>query len=99
MQLPYRRQRRLRRIERGLRRSDPQLSAMLAIFAQLYASEVLVSPEQRVPVHRMAWLHGFVARLAAGLSGCAGALSHAASTAWRTASGGLGAAEHSTRTG
>src|SRR5512146_408868 len=99
MQLPYRRRRLLRRIERGLRRSDPELAAMLAIFAQLHASEVLAGPEQRVSVHRTAWLRDAVARLAAGLSGCAGALARAASTAWRTARGRLGAAEHSTRTG
>jgi len=99
MQLLYRRQRLLRRIERGLRRSDPELAAVLAIFAQLYAGEVLASPEQPIPVRRMAWLRGAVARLAAGLSGCAGALSHAASAAWRTARGRLGSAEHSTPTG
>ena len=99
MRLLYRRQRLLRRIECGLRRSDPELAAMLAIFAQLYAGEVLASPEQPIPVRRMAWLRGAVARLAAGLSGCAGALSHAASAAWRTARGRLGSAEHSTRTG
>jgi hypothetical protein len=100
MQFPYRRQRLLRRIERGLRRSDPQLAAMLAIFTQLCASEVLVSPEQQAPVHRAAWLRGAVARLAARLSGCAAALSRLARAAWRAARGRLGAAERSgTRTG
>ncbi len=98
MQLLYRRQRLLRRIECGLRRSDPELAAMLAIFAQLYASEVLASPEQRVPVRRMAWLRDAVARLVIGLFGCAGALSRGASAAWRTARGRRGDAEHSTRT-
>jgi hypothetical protein len=95
MQFPYRRQRLLRRIERGLRRSDPQLAAMLAVFAQLYASEVLASPEERATAHRMAWLGGAVSRLAAGLSSAAAALSRAARAAWRAARGRLGTAEHS----
>jgi hypothetical protein len=37
---------RLRAIERGLRRSEPHLAAMLALFAKLNAGEVIVSREQ-----------------------------------------------------
>jgi hypothetical protein len=92
MQIPYRQQqRRLRRIERTLRRSDPQLAAMLAIFVQLYASEVLISPEQPARVQRMAWLLGAVARLAA----CAHGLSRVARSAWRVARGRRGTSQPS----
>ena len=37
---------RLRRMERWMRRSDPHLAAMLAIFARLTAGEVIASIEQ-----------------------------------------------------
>ena len=37
---------RLRAIERGLRRSEPHLAAMLAIFAKLNAGEAIISREQ-----------------------------------------------------
>ncbi|MGH3297020.1 MAG: hypothetical protein ACRDP7_35020 [Trebonia sp.] len=95
MQAPYCQQRLLRRTERTLRRSDPQLAAMLAIFAQLYASEVLTSPEQHARVQRMTWLLGSVTCVAASLSACAGALSRVARATWRVARCGLGAAQHS----
>jgi hypothetical protein len=95
MQIPHNQQRLLRRIERRLCRSDPQLAAMLAIFAQLYASEVLTSPEQRARARRIAWLRGAVARLAVGLSACAGALSRAARAVGRITRGRIGAVQHS----
>lgn len=92
MQLPYHQQRLLRRIDRTLRRSDPQLAAMLAIFAQLYVGDVLTSPEQRPPARRAAWLFAAVAWLAIILSACAAVLSRAAG---RLTRGRLGAAQHS----
>jgi Protein of unknown function (DUF3040) len=95
MQIPYSQQRLLRRIERRLRRSDPRLAAMLAIFAQLYASEVLASPEQRARARWIAWLRGAVARLAVVLSACAGTLFRAARAAGRITRGRLGAVQHS----
>lgn len=91
MQLPYHQQRLLRRIDRTLRRSDPQLAAMLAIFAQLYVGDVLTSPEQRAPVHRAAWLFAAAGWLAIIMSACAAALSRAAG---RLTRGRLGAAQH-----
>jgi hypothetical protein len=59
MTIPYRQQWVLRRIGRRLRRSDPHMAAMLAIFARLYVGEVILSAEQtgRHPVRRaLAWL-------------------------------------------
>ncbi len=95
MQLPYHQQRLLRRIDRTLRRSDPRLAAMLAVFAQLYAGDVLASPEQRARVRRAARLLAAVAGLAARAGACAGALSRAARAACRVTRGRLGAAQHS----
>lgn len=92
MQLPYHQQRLLRRIDRTLRRSDPQLAAMLAIFAQLYVGDAPTSPEQRTPVRRAAWPFAAVAWLAIILLACAAALSRAAGGLTR---GRLGAAQHS----
>jgi hypothetical protein len=87
MQTPYRQQRRLWRIERTLSRSDPRLAAMLGIFAQLYADELLSSSEQEPGVRRRAWLLAAVIRLAGWLSACAAALSRVAGAAWRAARG------------
>jgi hypothetical protein len=59
MRIPCRYRRPLRRIERGLCRSDPHLAAMLVIFAQLYATEAIVSTEQaghRPAPRWLAWL-------------------------------------------
>ena len=101
MQIPYRQQqRRLRRIEHTLRRSDPRLAMMLAIFAELHVSDALASPEQRARAHgTAAWLLGAAAWLMA-LSACAGALARLVNAAWRVARGRLGAAQHSqARTG
>jgi Protein of unknown function (DUF3040) len=46
MTLPYRQRRRLRGIDRMLRRSDPDLASMLSIFGHLGAVEQLPSREQ-----------------------------------------------------
>jgi hypothetical protein len=45
--IPGRRRWVLWRLERGLRRSDPHLAAMLAIFARLTVGEAIASREQR----------------------------------------------------
>jgi hypothetical protein len=95
MQLPYHQQRLLRRIGRTLRRSDPQLAAMLAMFAQLHAGDVLEGPEQHARVRWVAWLLTAAAWLAASVSACAGALSRAAMAARRLARARLGVAQHS----
>lgn len=69
MSLPYHQQRRLRRIGRVLRGSDPQLAAMLSIFARLTAGERMPAREQLSPRRRGTWpllmrLLSLVARLA-----------------------------------
>jgi len=46
MRIPYRRHWLLLRMDRRLRRSDPHLAAMLAMFARLYAAETITSREQ-----------------------------------------------------
>ena len=51
MILSYRQQHQLHRIETGLLRSDPQLTAMLGVFGRLSAGEVMPSWEQ-VPTRR-----------------------------------------------
>lgn len=50
-----------------MRRSDPQLAAMLTIFVQLHDCEVLASPEQQAPARRVAWLRPAASVLAAGV--------------------------------
>ena len=45
MTIPGRRRWVLWRLERGLRRSDPHLAAMLVIFARLAADEAITSTE------------------------------------------------------
>lgn len=69
----FRQFRQLRAIERQLRRSDPRLAAMLAIFARLNAGEAIISREQERPaaiqVRRvLAVLAGAIAGLAASVS-------------------------------
>ncbi len=57
---------RLHRIDRALRRADPHLAAMLAIFARLYAAEEIISEEQPGPgrLRRvLAWLAGLLITL------------------------------------
>ena len=77
MQFPYRRQWFLRRMSRDLRRSDPHLAAMLAIFARLTAGEAITSEEQSTsPGARawrgLAWLGWATVHVAAALIACAG---------------------------
>ena len=55
MQFPCRRQWPLRRMSRDLRRSDPHLAAMLAIFARLTAGEAITSEEQSTSPGARAW--------------------------------------------
>jgi uncharacterized protein YijF (DUF1287 family) len=52
MSLPYRQQWQLRQIDHALRRSDPHLAAMLAIFTRLTASEKVPAVE---PLGAPAW--------------------------------------------
>ncbi len=61
MSLPYRQQWQLRRIDHALRRSDPHLAAMLAIFARLTAGETFLATER---LHGPAWR--LLARLLGG---------------------------------
>jgi hypothetical protein len=51
MNLNYRQQHQLRRIEAGLRRADPHLGAMFGIFGRLYPHQDMLACEQqpRVP--------------------------------------------------
>jgi len=54
MSLPYRQQWQLRQIDHALRRSDPHLAAMLAIFTRLTAGERFLAVERlRVPAWRL----------------------------------------------
>lgn len=55
MRIPYRQHWLLRRMNRRLCRSDPHLAAMLAIFARLYAAEVIASQEQAIRPDARAW--------------------------------------------
>lgn len=73
MRLPFREVWRLRRIECRLRRSEPHLAAMLAIFARLNAAEAIISREQARPSGIRAWrvlavLAGTMAGLLAGVA-------------------------------
>jgi hypothetical protein len=53
MSLPYRQERLLRRADRALCQSDPDLASMLSIFARITASERLPAWEQLRP--KAAW--------------------------------------------
>jgi hypothetical protein len=65
MRLSFRQWWQLRGIEHGLRRSDPHLAAMLAIFAKLSAGETVLGREQ-VHRHRPGnWVRPVLAVLAA----------------------------------
>jgi hypothetical protein len=55
MALPYRQERLLRRTDRALRQSDPDLASMLSIFARITASERLPAWEQLRPKLTWAW--------------------------------------------
>jgi hypothetical protein len=54
MTLPYRQGRLLRRADRALCQSDPDLASMLSIFARLTAAERMPAREQLRP--RLAWV-------------------------------------------
>ena len=54
MSLPYRQERLLRRADRALCQSDPDLASMLSIFARITASERLPAWEQLRP--KAAWV-------------------------------------------
>lgn len=49
MSLPYREERVLRRVDRALRQSDPDLASMLSIFAQLNAADRMPARERLRP--------------------------------------------------
>ena len=55
MTLPYRQGRLLRRADRALRRSDPDLASMLSIFARLTAADLMPAREQLRSRPRLAW--------------------------------------------
>ncbi len=61
----YTQNRRLQRIDRRITQSDPQLAAMLAIFARLNAGEAIASTEQARPRRTRPW--GILARVGAVL--------------------------------
>src|SRR5689334_11272353 len=61
MTIPGRRHWALWHMERGLRRSDPHLAAMLAIFVRLTVGEAITSPGQRMTARR------WIGRALAGL--------------------------------
>lgn len=69
MNVPWRQRWLLRRIDHGLRRSDPHMAAMLAIFARLYACEAIVSSEQTGLRRMRVWRD--LARLRGGAAGIA----------------------------
>lgn len=56
MRIPCRQRGLLRHMDRTLSRSDPHLAAMLALFARLYGSETITSPEQARHVRVLAAL-------------------------------------------
>jgi hypothetical protein len=55
MTLPRRQERLLRRADRALCRSDPDLASMLSIFARLTAAEGMPAREQLPPQPPWAW--------------------------------------------
>ena len=80
MRLPFRQSWQLRGIERRLRRSDPHLAAMFAIFTGLTAGEAIINREQ---AHRPGnpaglrqqerWVRPALAVLAGAIAGLAAA--------------------------
>lgn len=76
MRIPGRQHWLLRRMDRRLRRSDPHLAVMLAIFARLSAAEAISSREQAHPDtwlrHGLTWLGSAITGMAACLADCAG---------------------------
>jgi hypothetical protein len=55
MSLPYRQERLLRRADRALCRSDPDLASMLSIFARVTADESMPAREQLRPQPTWPW--------------------------------------------
>ena len=55
MSLPHRQERLLRRADRALRRSDPDLESMLSIFARMTADESMPAREQLRPQPTWPW--------------------------------------------
>jgi Protein of unknown function (DUF3040) len=55
MTLPYREERLLRRVDRALWQSDPDLASMLSIFARLNAAEAMSARERLRPQPSWAW--------------------------------------------
>jgi hypothetical protein len=79
----------LQRTSRRLRRSDPHLAAMLAIFARLYVGEVIVSREQAASQAARRWrrpirLAIMVACTAAGVTARTGRAVRQAVRTWAT---------------
>jgi hypothetical protein len=56
MRIPRRQRGLLRRMDHVLSQSDPHLAAMLAVFARIYGSEAITSPEQVCHVRVLAAL-------------------------------------------
>lgn len=77
MKIPFRQSWRLRGIERRLRRSEPHLTVMLAIFARLADGEAIISREQAPRFGH--WVRPVLAVLAGVIAGFA--------AAWRWVSG------------
>lgn len=74
MSLCFRQERMLRRTEDALRRSDPHLATMFAIFGRLGADEPMPAGER---VHtRLGWLRRPLARAAAHAGGLAARAGH-----------------------
>jgi hypothetical protein len=81
MRIPYRQRRLLRRIDRALCRSDPELASMLSMFSRLNAEERMPPWEQfRIPPEASSWYmmpwplaSAFLAIWAAAVSRSAGA--------------------------
>lgn len=75
MTIPGHRRWVLWRLAGTLRRSDPHLAAMLAIFTRLTAGEAIASREQAGLAvwigHRLGWLGRVVTAVGACVSGCA----------------------------
>lgn len=83
MRFSYRQGWALRRLGRGLRRSDPHLAAMLVIFTRLTAGEAIASREQARPAggrirRGLVWLGHAMAAVVACLSTCVRRVLHRA---------------------
>ena len=81
MSLSYGQERQLRRIESGLRRSDPHLGGMLGLFTRLYADQGMPArerePSGRDRSRRPAWLTAVIAAIITGPGTASGATQRA----------------------